>query len=322
MTQTMPLYEFLLFDGFSNIVLANAMEPLRDVRMRSTGAELSWRISSLDGAPVTSSSLLRVTPDQQFDPQSRRRALVLVAGYGVRHMDLLAIARLIRKALASSDLIIAVDGAPWMLAATGLLNGRQATVHWHDLDAFADHYPDLMVTRQSFVRVGRYLTCGGASSTLEMILDLIRQEFGAAAAFDASTMFLYDANRQTAPAHDSPAKFRQVGSERLLRALDKMALHIEDPVSLEQIARAASTSERSLNRMFLSELGLTPGRYYRLLRLKRARELAQESNQSLEQIALRCGFSTASALSRAFSREFGAPIGQSRRQGGTEQFVV
>lgn len=300
------------------MVLANAMEPLRDVKLRTIGAQLRWTISSLDGVPVESSSQVNVTPEQKFDPRRQRHVLILVAGYGVQNMDLKRISTLLRQSQNSTERIIAVDGAPWMLAQAGLLDGHHATLHWHDLEAFAEQFPKVNVMRQSFVHAGRYLTCGGASSTLEMMLELIRQDFGTAAAFDASTMFLYDAHRQSQKSGPDHTRFRQVGSDQLLRALDQMAAHIEYPVSLHALAKAASTSERNLNRLFLKELGVTPGKYYRMLRLKRARELAQETNQSLEQIALRCGFSTASVLSRAFSAAFGVPISHSRRQGGVE----
>ena len=302
MPHSPPLYEFLLFDGFSNMVLASAMEPLRDVKMRAVGAALDWRISGLNEAAIVSSSHVRVTPDQIFRPNTQRRALILVAGYGIAQMDLSNIARQIRRAATSSELLIAVDGAPLLLAEAGLLDGREATMHWHDLEIFAERFSNITVTHQRFVRAGRIITCGGASSTLDMMLDLIRQDFGTAAAFDASTMFLYDPERQQSISSSDQAGFQQTGSDRVLRALDKMAAHIETPAPISKIAQAASTSVRSLNRLFLNELGITPGKYYRMLRLKRAREMAQQSNHPLEQIAHRCGFSTASALSRAYAK--------------------
>lgn len=89
-----------------------------------------------------------------------------------------------------------------------------------------------------------------------------------------------------------------------------MTATLESPPPLADLARGANLSERSLNRLFLRELGQSPGRYLQSLRLARARDLASHTDLGLDQIALRCGFSGASALSRAFRNRTGRSIRQ------------
>ena len=293
------VFEFLLFEGFSNMVLANALEPLRDVGLRGADADLSWRITTLDGGPVRSSSGLTVTPDGAFDPAAGA-TLVLVAGYRVREALPPAALPRVRNAARTAPLVVAADTASWLLAAAGLLEDHAATIHWQEFDAFQETFPKVTVTADRFVRSGKFLTCGGASTALDMMLDLIHDQFGAAAAFEASNMFLYDPNRQDR----GPQRLRDRGSPKLLAALDTMASHIETPLTTFELADQVGLAERTLNRLFHRELGMGPGKYYKLLRLGRARLLAEETTLSQEQIALRCGFSSGVALARSFHQTY------------------
>lgn len=301
------VFEFLLFDGFSNMVLASAMEPLRDVRMTAGQDTAAWRVSTLGGAPVTSSSGLRITPDSAFDAQQSDRALVLVAGYNMREQATPALLAKLRTAAQRADLVLALDTAAWMLAQAGVLDGHTATIHWQELDAFAEAFPKTEVSTARFTRSGPFLTCGGASTALDMMLSLIQELYGSAAAFGASTMFVYDPSRQS-ELNRGAARLEQKGSPKILKAANLMAENIETPLHTSELAKRVSLSERTLARAFQRELGMTPGKYYKMLRLQHAKYLAEETHLNLEQIAHRCGFSSASALGRSFSGLYGRTI--------------
>ncbi|OBY28094.1 GlxA family transcriptional regulator [Leisingera sp. JC1] len=306
-----PIFEFLLFDGFSNMVLASAMEPLRDVRMNAGQDIAGWRVTTLDGAPVRSSSGLQITPDGAFDERQGNRTLVLVAGYHVREQVTPALLAKLRAATRAARLVLALDTAAWLLAAAGVLDGHTATIHWQELDAFAETFPKAEVSTARFVRSGPFLTCGGASTALDMMLSLIQDLYGSAAAFGASTMFVYDPSRQS-ELNRGAARLEQRGSPKILKAANLMAETIETPLSTAALAKRVSLSERTLARAFQRELGMTPGKYYKMLRLQHARYLSEETHLSLEQIALRCGFSSASSLGRSFSGHFGRTIREAR----------
>ncbi|SNT73844.1 GlxA family transcriptional regulator [Paracoccus seriniphilus] len=300
-------FEFLLFDGFSNMVLANAMEPLRDVKLRGISGSVDWRVSTMDGRAVRSSSGLQISPDGVFDPDRPGRRLFLVAGYHVRSLATPALITALRRAARGAQQIIAVDTAAWLLAAAGLLDGQSATIHWQELDDFEETFSRVDVSISRYVRAGSFITCGGASTTLDLMLDLIKELFGAAVAFEASTMFLYDAERQ-ASLRRGASRLEGNAPRALLAALDVMSANIESPLSTGEIASRSLISERTLHRVFQQELMMSPGKYYQMLRLQRARHLALETRLPLEQIALRCGFSSAPSLSRAIRKEFGVPI--------------
>ncbi|AUH33049.1 GlxA family transcriptional regulator [Paracoccus tegillarcae] len=310
---SLPEFQFLVFDGFSNMVLANAMEPLRDVKMRAISTGFGWTVTTLDGGQVTSSSGLQISPDRAFDPENPGKRLMLVAGYHVRDLATPALAAALRKAARNAEQIIAVDSATWLLASAGLLDGQKATIHWQELDEFAETFPEIEVSTSRFVHSGPFATCGGASTTLDLMLDLIKDLFGAAAAFNASTMFLYDAERQNAIRRGA-GQLAGNAPRALLAALDVMSANIESPLSTGEVASRSLISERTLHRVFHQELKMSPGKYYQMLRLQRAQHLALETRLPLEQIALRCGFSSAPSLSRAIRNEYGSPIRQYSRR--------
>jgi transcriptional regulator GlxA family with amidase domain len=301
------VFEFLLFNGFSNMVLASALEPLRDVKIRSAQGNVDWVISTLDGAPVRSSSGIQIAPDKPFNAQAKARTLVLISGYQVRDQINEALKAQLRLAARQAARVVALDTGAWLLASAGLLDGHTATLHWQELDAFEETFPRVQVSHARFVRSGLFITCGGASAALDMTLDLIKSLFGSAAAFDASTMFVFDPEHQD-DSQRAAKGLRDGGSPKVLGAINAMAENIETPLTTFQLADRVKLSERTLNRMFMRELGITPGRYYKLLRLQRARYLAEETHLSAEQIALRCGFSSATALGRSFTAQFGVSI--------------
>ena len=307
MPSTALTFHFLLFDGFSNLVLASALEPLRAARNLPTGPDITWRLSSPDQQPITSSSNIRIQPDNPVSGAARVDYLVLVGGYGIRDHVTPGNLAVLQRLRATAETVIGLDTAPWLMAAAGWLAGRQATLHWQEFDAFQDAFPETTLSQARYVRDGPFITTGGASTVLDMIIDLLRNRAGAATAFDVASMFLYDAERQAA-AGRGPARLGYAGSPELQAAVRVMAAHIEHPLPLPGIARQAGLSLRSLTRVFSRDLSMSPGQYYRTLRLGRARALALDTRLGVGDIALRTGFSSAAVLARAFSSHYGVSI--------------
>lgn len=301
----------LLFDGFSNMVLSCLLEPLRAVRDQSH-AEIGWSVVTPDDRPATSSSGLKIAPDCRLADAPRADLLMVVAGYGFRDHATKATSALLQRLGSRSDALLGADTAAWLLAEAGLLSGRTATMHWQVLADFTEHFPETTLSHDRYVKQDRVWTCGGASTALDLILAFISDRFGPAQAFDVSTMFVHDAVRQSSSGR-GPSRLSGKGSEPLRRVLNHMIETIETPVSLKALAGKANLTTRTLNRLFLAELGMPPGRYYQFLRLSRARDLAANTDLNQREIALRSGFSSAAALGKAFTGQFGYSIGKTRK---------
>lgn len=306
----MKTVTILLYDGFSNMVLACLLEPLRAVHDQGQ-AELHWRIATPHGGPAQSSSGLTIAPDIPVTEIDRSDLLVVVSGYGFRDharpQQLAPLRRLARQA----QVIIGADTGGWILAAAGLLDDQVGTIHWAVISDFSEEFPRVQVSYDRYVKDQRVWTCGGASTALELMLAFISERFGPANAFLASTMFLHDAERQQSTGR-GPNRLEGKGTAQLRRIVNLMVETIETPLSLEELAQQAGLTRRTLDRLFQAELAMSPGRYYQLMRLTHARDLAASTEYDLREIALRCGYSDASALSKAFRQAFGHPIRKSR----------
>lgn len=300
-------FEFVLFDGFSNLVLSCALEPLRDVKLREGRNRADWTISTWDGKQVTSSSGVVVLPDTRFNPARPGKRIVLVAGYGVRELTDEQHLTDLRLAAQHVESIIALDSAAWLVAGTGLLDGRSATIHWQELEDFRDTYPRVDVASENFVRAGKILTCGGASSALDLILETVKEMFGAQTALSAANMFIFNPEKSLATGSDYP-DLRKSQSPLLQAAIRLIWENLETPLTNPELAQAVGVSARTLNRVFERELQTTPSRYAAHFRLKQAEYFAKTTDLSLAQIALRCGYSSAPVLSRAYKESFKIPL--------------
>ncbi|PKR56183.1 AraC family transcriptional regulator [Thalassospira marina] len=301
-------FRFLLFDGFSNMVLASALEPLRAVRNLSQGPNIGWHICTPENRIARSSSNIQIQPDCPIENPDRYDYLVVIAGYDMRgHVTGRNRAQL-RQLAGRARFVVGLDTGAWLLAAAGLLDGAQATIHWQEFADFAETFPEVETSRDRFVFAGKYITSGGASTVLDLMLHLLGQNFGPAMAFDAANLFVYDAERQHRGNRGANILKHRSDVPGFLAAIDVMMDHIENPVSLDFIAGQASLSLRSLDRLFQRELSMSPGKYYQLLRLGRARDLATQTGLPVAQIALQTGFSSPATLSRAFRAQYGTQI--------------
>lgn len=316
---------FLLLDGFSNMVLASAIEPLRAARDLSGQRLFSWQMASLDGAAATSSSRLSIGVDLDLARVGATDALVVVAGYGVRDRICRATLQAVRHKARGLPLIGGIDTGAWLLAEAGLLAGRRATIHWMESAALAEAFPEIAVVEAPYVVDGPVLTCGGAQGVLAWSLDLIRQRAGEALCFDVANMFApaLTEDRLTPPPPGPAGAPETARAPRrpndhglpppLMRAVLAMRESAEAPQPLAQIAAHSAVSARTLDRLFHARLGMSAGRYYRLIRLSHARALATETSLTLDDIAARTGFSAAATLARAYRSHFGESLGQTRR---------
>lgn len=322
MPRTPHRFVFVLFDGFSNLVLASALEPLRAAAGLPNGPDITWDICTIDGSAATSSSDLVITPKAALntipDP-TRIDYLVVISGYAMRdHLSSRTRARL-QNAAQHSHAVIGVDTAAWLLASCNMLAGKSATIHWQELDQFSDQFPDVSVLTDRFVEDGKMITAGGAATVMELMLHILARRFGPAVAFDVSNLFVYDTRRQAKAAPDSMARgadrLHGPGAAHVRRAVSEMIAHIETPIALKSIATRAGCSLRSLDRAFQDNLQMAPGKYYQMLRLGRARDLARSTDMKLADIAFQTGFKSHAALSRAYTQAFGSTLRTTRGKG-------
>ena len=292
---------FVLFDRFSNHGFANALEPLRAANTFLGRTAYEWKILSLDGGPVHTSAGVTILPDGKLDATAQGDVLILLPSYGYREFASPELSRTLRAASHRFGTMIAIDAGAWLLAAAGLLDGRRATIHFDEFDAFSERFPDVRSERARWVDDGDRITASGAVTAFEMMMALISRTHGTALTLRIASLF-----SAPDPSAQGPLTPRG-GDRRVARALRLMEENVERPLVLPRIAKQAGCSLRDLEARFGRVLGATPRHVYSHIRLTAAHRLVSETTMSMAEIAARSGYENASAFTRAFRRNFGEP---------------
>ncbi|MEM6971583.1 MAG: helix-turn-helix domain-containing protein [Pseudomonadota bacterium] len=312
--------DVLLFPSFSNHCLANAIEPLRAANGFLGRPAYAWRLFTLDGAPVASSSGFPVLVEGPLARAPGGDALLVMPSYGFRAFATPACRRGLRAAARRYGALGGLDTGGWLLAEAGLLAGRRATIHADEIDAFAERFPEIEVTAARWVIDGDRMSAGGAMTAFDLMLALIEREHGAALRLAVAGLFLQDetpGRRLGRVRTAGPDRVQSDTSDRrVVRALEAMRASLEIPRTIGAIAEAAGCRQRELEDRFRASLGASPRTVYRRLRLDRARALLEAGEIGVGEVALRCGYADPSAFTRAFRREFSVCPGDVRRRAG------
>ena len=286
--------------------LACTLDPMRAANRISSDPVFSWEILTLDSNPAMLTCGLPVACDCAFGSETPADVLIIVAGFDSEiHSGKNEIINL-AAAAGRYKVIGGVEAGSWIMARAGLLNHHRATTHWEDLEDFATRFPHINVVADRFVVDGRRFTTGGASPAFDLMLHLIRARKGAPFAMEVANVFSYDDIHAPTDAQGLAALGRlDVLEPRVASAIKLMEANLDNPLSIATIAKRSKLSLRSLETLFQSALATSPGRYYRYLRLQLARRLLVDTRLSVQEIAVRAGFSSSSAFSRAVRQQFG-----------------
>jgi len=287
--------DVLLFEAFSNHCLANTIEPLRAANALSGQTLYNWRVCTLDSAPVRSSSGLHLTPDGAPEGGDM---LVVMPSYGVRALPSRATSRALGAAARNYARLAGFDTGSWLLAQAGLLDRYRATIHWDELASFSETFTEVDTVQERYVIDRDRITCSGAAAAFDLVLSLVAKAHGPLLAMDVAQLFM------TPEAATAPVPHR--GHGRIVqRALAIMQDTVEAPISVPAIARHAGCTQKTLETHMKNALKATPQAVYRRLRLSRARQLISATDLPVAEIAGRCGYDNASAMTRAFRATYG-----------------
>ncbi len=297
---------FLLIPQFSMISFSTALEPLR-LANRQSGKDLyAWELFSSDGQPVTASNGIEVRVQGGLEAAGALPVVVVCAGIDVHRFDNKAVLSWLRRMDRKGSDIGAVCTASHILARAGLLDGFRCTIHWENLASFAEDFPNIEVSSEIFEIDRNRFTCAGGTAPLDMMLNMISLQHGHELAASVADQFMHERIRDQ---HDHqrislPARLG-VRHPKLLTVIEMMEQNLEEPLSRSELARAARLSTRQLERLFRKYLSRSPARYYLELRLNRARLLLLQTNMSVIDVALACGFVSASHFSKCYRDFFG-----------------
>jgi transcriptional regulator GlxA family with amidase domain len=300
-------FTFLLVPGLSMMSLASAIEPLRSLNRLAGREAYRWRLASLDGAPVEASNgipLPALEPAQALDGA---HYLFVCGGLRIKQADEKRYLALLRAAARRRIRVGSLSTGTYLLARAGLLAGYRCTIHWENRSAFQEDFPDLDCTNKIYEIDRDRLTCSGGTAAMDLMLHLIADRHGPELARGVANQFHHQRIRDEKDDQQGgrleilghmPPKVRQ--------AIGLMQRHIENPLTLPDIARRVGLSPRQLERLTLRHAGQSPLRLYMQLRVERARELLIYSDRSVIDVAVQAGFSSTSHFATWYKRIYGA----------------
>jgi transcriptional regulator GlxA family with amidase domain len=279
------------------------------IATRHHDGDYEVRLVTPDGEPVRGTSGLTLVPDGAArNVRGPIDTLVVAGGQGVFAAagDRALIAWLRRTARRARRTASVCTGAH-LLAEAGLLDGRRATTHWAYCDRLAERYPRVTVERDPiFVRDGAVATSAGVTAGMDLALALIEEDHGARTALATARSLVLYMRRPGGQSQFSAILAGQPARREPLRELQAWILeHVDEPLTVPELAARVHMSERNFARAFRAETGLTPAAYVEAVRVERARRELETTDLGVEAVATRCGFGTVETMRRAFHRRVG-----------------
>ncbi|MEC8292756.1 MAG: GlxA family transcriptional regulator, partial [Pseudomonadota bacterium] len=193
----------------------------------------------------------------------------------------------------------------YALAKSGLLDGKRATIHWEHQDSFEEEFVDVELTKSVFVVSGNRMTAAGGTASLDLMLSLIAADHGEELANAVADQLIYSSIRTDQdPLRLSVPTRIGVRHPKLSQVIQMMEANIEEPISPSLLAKDVGMSTRQLERLFRRYLNRSPKRYYMELRLQKARNLLMQTDMSVINVALACGFASPSHFSKCYRSHY------------------
>ena len=298
-------FVFVLLDNFTMLCFSCAVESLR-IANRMAGKTLyEWVIVGEGGDEVRCSSGTGFRLDSDLDEMVRDDTILVCGGIDVQAATTKRVLNWIRREARRGAIIGGLCTAGYTLAKAGLLDGKKATIHWENQDSFTEEFDEVELTKSVFVMDGNRFTTAGGTSSIDLMLKLIADDHGEELANAVADQLIYTSIRtdQDTQRLSVPTRIG-VRHPKLSQVIQMMEGNIEEPVSPSILAKEVGMSTRQLERLFRRYLNRSPKRYYMELRLQKARNLLMQTDMSVINVALACGFASPSHFSKCYRAHY------------------
>ncbi|MEH6578468.1 MAG: GlxA family transcriptional regulator [Amphritea sp.] len=296
---------FLLLPGADMTCLSTAINVLRHANRIAGYSLYKWRLFSHDGHPLLAEDGFVISVHQAINDVDPVRLDKLIVCGGQRFQEK-RVLRWLRRAAGAGLCIGALGQGSYPLARAGLLDYYCCTTHWEFLASLQEEYPRLVLSSQLYVIDRDRFSCAGGSGVQDMMLHLVGLEQGAELALAVSEVLVCGMRLPSEPQRGSSRRLLMgYTPPQLLEAISLMESNIEEPLKIQELSELLGISRRQLERLFSKYLNTQPSRYYMEIRLNQARSMLQQTNKSILEISIACGFSRASHFSNIMKEQFG-----------------
>ena len=310
-----PLVVALVYDDLCAFEFSCAAEVFGLLRPEVGADWYKFETCATNGRKVTGQYGVSMSVDGGLDRIAAAGTVIVPGWQGLDVPVPAPVLDALRQAHSQGTRLVSICSGSFVLAATGLLDGKRATTHWRYADALQRRYPRIRVDPDVlYVDEGHILTSAGSAAGLDLCLHLVRRDYGPAVANQVARRLVIPPHRDGGQAQflETPVEPQERGS--LSALLDSMRRRLDEPLRIVELAQLAAMSERTFMRRFQATTGMTPAEWLTRVRVDRARELLESTALSIEHIAARTGLGMATTMRHHFRRKVGVSPSEYRRR--------
>mgnify|MGYP001170249438 FL=1 len=298
-------FVFVLIENFTLLSFSSALDALR-IANRMSGKKLyDWTFIGENEEFVSCSAGTQFKLDNSLVELHRDDTILLCGGTAIQESTTKKLIGWLRREARRGLIIGGLCTAAYPMAKAGLLDDKKATIHWENQDSFAEEFLEVELTKTVFVCDGNRYTTAGGTSSIDLLLKIIADEHGEELANAVADQMIYSSIRtdQDTQRLSVPTRIG-VRHPKLSKVIQMMEINIEEPISPSILAKDVGMSTRQLERLFRRYLDRSPKRYYMELRLQKARNLLMQTDMSVINVALACGFASPSHFSKCYRAHY------------------
>lgn len=307
-------FGFLLMQNFSLIAYASAIETLRLANHIKGEEVYTWDTITPNDDIVQASNGLEFRNYKNLNEVNRYETLFVCGGNNIRNYWTNSIGEWLRQQDKKGIALGSLCTGAYILGRAGLLDGYRCTMHWDHLSATREELPHLRLSNDIYeVDRDRY-TCAGGTASIDMMHHLLSQHHGRSLASAVSEKLVVDHIRGMGDPQRIPLRLQLgTGQPKLTEAVRLMEANFEECLSPNELSDYVGLSKRQLERLFNEYLGCTPMQYYLRLRLINARRLVIQTESSIHEIAIACGFKSSAHFSKSYKDRFSISPSKERK---------
>jgi len=298
-------FVFVLLPNFTLLSFAAALECLRIANRMVGRTVYDWQLIGEGGGDLKCSAGTSFLLDSDLGELDRDDVMVVCGGIDIQSSTSKKLLSWLRREARKGIQIVGLCTAAHSLAKAGLLDGKRATIHWENQDSFAEEFDEVELTKSVFVVDGNRMTTAGGTSSIDLMLKIVADDYGEEIANAVADQQIYSSIRtdQDTQRLSVPTRIG-VRHPKLSLVIQMMENNIEEPISPSILAKDVGMSTRQLERLFRRYLNRSPKRYYMELRLQKARNLLMQTDMSVINVALACGFASPSHFSKCYRAHY------------------
>lgn len=298
---------FLIFPGFPMACLTSLIEPLRAANEISGETAFAWELISELDARVASSADVGFDPARRLDELDDVNFLILLSSPNAQFRSEKSAPKL-RLLSRHGTQLGAVSGGVFPLVRSGVVGNDIVSVHWCYDAAFRAQFPKTNASDQ-LVEIGtRLVTASGAAAAFDLALNMIDAQLGASVATEVACWFQHPMMRRSGVSQAVPLQSEEKGATTLpplvARAVTLYSENLADPMPISELAHELGVSPRHVERCFKKATGLNPTGYFRMIRMKAARQIVMYSNDRIVDIAAAVGYSSVKSFVEHYQNQF------------------